>query len=173
VIHVGDEETLFETETEYGLLVDGDGKPLDGAPEWIEVLSVGMAKHSPYGPRDVRIYADCVHVETGELVQKFWGLTCAGKGCPQKVGVRCLNPIPKKGSSGMLRGDAAIALGRRLTSRERFQKSFFVGKKFLALIHAVRVDQDGNDKPASTWYSKVGTFLDRADPILKKVEAAS
>lgn len=157
MIRADDDETLFETEAgEFSLLVDAEGRPLEGVKIALRVDRISKAIHTQFGERDVRIYATMTTPDE-EQILKVWCLVCGGS-CPKRVGERCRNPLPKPGSAGQLRTDAAIALGRRLTNRERIRKDAFLGRTFIAEVSVVRTNHGNEALPPSAWYSKVGPF---------------
>lgn len=155
------DEFLFEADdAEFDLVLGEDGKPLNGEEEVVRIDRVEKAVHARWSDGDVRIYATATIVRTEQRALKVWTLECGGN-CRRCVGARCANPRTKRGAAGHLRTDAAVALGRRLTSRERFSKQMFLGKTFRAPVSAVMADPDGNPRPGSAWYSKVGPFIGR------------
>lgn len=148
---------------EYELVVDDRGEPVNGGVELISVERTSPALHTRFGPRDVRIYADCRTVRTGQLVLKVWFLECGESDCPKRTGERCLNPRPKKGVAGVLRNDAFVALGRRMRPKERVPSSTFRGRTFVARLLLVVKDEEGDAREQGSWYTKAGPFLATAN----------
>jgi hypothetical protein len=139
------------------LVLDSQGSPVNGE-ELVCVVSVEPAKHTRYGPRDVRVMARLLVLRTGQVIPKFWTMVCDG--CGRQPGAVCRKPSLKLGCSGYLRRDTTVALGRGLTPRERVKfRETFVGKSFRAAVRPVHEDADGNPLEAFNSYSVGGRFL--------------